>query len=377
MVSVLVITTACNKNKARINGTITDAPKNSVLYISNLEMVGQKALDSTVLEKDGEFSFKLKCEQTSFFVLSLNKKNISLLAEPGDKITINSTAADFGYRYQVLGSSNSGLMQLLAEKLHETQVKMKKLQEDYAVAEKGGNVALQDSINKQFTSLLATHKRFIVDFIIKNLTSPISIAAVYQELEPGIYVLNTTRDLQYIKLVSDSLKKYYPKMPQVQALWAEREKLLSQYNEMRLREMAKGKARNYPDIKLPDSSGKDVSLSSLDGSKVIILSFWACKDENSNIMQNDLMRLYKIYADKGLKIYQVALNTEQGLWLKALEHYKQPWINVIDLSTKSIVSGNYNLQSLPENFVIGKEGKIVGRDLAGDDLEKAINQQLR
>jgi len=377
MLSVLVWGSSCNKHKVRIEGKITNAPGKSILYISNLATVGQKALDSTILSKDGEFSFKLACEQTSFYVLSLNKKNISLLAEPGDKISITSTANEFGYKYQVKGSYNSGLMQLLSEKLYDTQLEMKKLQTEYAQAEKSNNVALQDTLNKQYSSLLAKHKRFVVEFVLQNLTSPISLAAVYQELEPGLYVLNTTRDLQYIKLVSDSLKKYYPKMPQVQALWTEREQLLTQFNEQRLRAMSKGAVRNYPEIKLPDASGKEQVLSSLDGSKVIIISFWACNDENSDIMQNDLMRLYKLYADKGLKIYQVALEQDKRLWLSALAHYKQPWINVIDQSEKSIYAGTFNLQSLPENFVIGKDGKIVGRDLAGNELERAINQQLR
>lgn len=376
IVSVLILS-SCNKNKVRIEGTITNAPKNSVLYISNLATVGEKALDSTILEKDGEFNFKLACEQTSFYVLSLKSKNINLLADPGDKITINSTAEEFGYKYQVKGSVNSGLMQLLAEKLYETQIQMKKLQDEFTVAQKSGNTVLSDTISKQYDKLLVKHKRFIIEFILQNLTSPISIAAVYQELEPGSYVLSTTRDLQYIKLVSDSLKKYYPKMPQVQALWTEREKLLTQYNERRLQAMVKGQARNYPEITLPDSNGKEQSLSSLDGSKVIILSFWACNDKNSNLMQADLMRLYNLYSSKGLKVYQVALNTEKEVWISALQHYQQPWINVIDLNTKSIAAGNYNLQNLPENFVIGKDGKIVGRDLAGNDLEKAINQQLR
>ena len=377
MVSALVWGSSCNKHKVRINGTIDGAPKKSVLYISNLATVGQKALDSTILEKDGEFSFKLACEQTSFYVLSLNKKNINLLAEPGDKITINSTAADFGYKYQVKGSKNTGLMQLLAERLYETQLQMKKLQDEYIAAQKNANTNLTDTITKQYATLLAKHKRFIVEFILQNLTSPISIAAVYQELEPGTYVLNTTRDLQYIKLVSDSLKKYYPKMPQVKALWDEREQLLTQFNEKRLLSMIKGKSRNYPDIKLPDSKGNEQSLSSLDGSKVILLTFWVCNDENSNDMQHVLLRLHKLYADKGLKIFQVALEPNVQLWLSALKHFNEPWINVIDSSEKSIYLGTYNLQSNPSIFVIGKEGQIIARDVVGDELEKAINQQLR
>ena len=212
IVSALILS-SCNKNKVRIEGTITNAPKNSVLYISNLaNPVGEKALDSTILEKDGEFNFKLACEQTSFYVLSLKSKNINLLADPGDKITINSTAEEFGYKYQVKGSVNSGLMQLLAEKLYETQIQMKKLQDEFTAAQKSGNTVLSDTISKQYDKLLIKHKRFIIEFILQNLTSLLVLLLYIKNLNQVRMYLVPLAIYNISNLVSDSLKKYYPKM---------------------------------------------------------------------------------------------------------------------------------------------------------------------
>jgi peroxiredoxin len=376
--SLLILATACNKHKVIIEGTIDGLDSKTKLYLSELTIPGQKTIDSTEVNTKGHFRFKIDAQQPRFLVLSLKDQTITLLAEPGEKISIKTSSKQFGYGYKLKGSYESGLLQLLNEDLFDTQKQIDSLQLAYNNAQKNNNKVLSDTISTHYEQLVKKHKRFLIEYILQNLTSPVSIAAIYQEITPGNYVLNTVRDLQYVKLVSDSLKKYHPEMPQVKALLSERERLLSQYSEMKLRAMAsKGETRNYPDIQLPDANGVEQKLSSLDGN-IIVLAFWTSTDENSTLMQSDLFALYREFGPKGLKIYQVSFDSNKNEWSKFIAKYNEPWTNVIDVrSSASPYLGIFNLQSIPSNFVIGKKGIIVGRDISGNELKKVVQQQFR
>jgi peroxiredoxin len=376
--SLLILATACNKHKVIIEGSIDELDGKTKLYLAELTIPGQKTIDSTEVSFKGHFRFKVDAQQPRFLVLTLKDQTITLLVEPGEKISINTSSKHFGYGYKLKGSYESGLLQLLNEDLYDTQKDIDSLQLAYDNAQKSNNKALSDTISNHYNQLIKKHKRFLIEYILQNLTSPVSIAAIYQEITPGSYVLNTVRDLQYVKLVSDSLKKYHPEMPQVKALLSERERLLSQYSEMKLRALAsKGETRSYPDIELPDANGTNQKLSSLDGN-VIVLAFWTSTDENSTLMQSDLFSLYREFGSKGLKIYQVSFDSNQNDWARTMAKYNEPWINVIDIrSNVSPYLGIFNLQSVPSNFVIGKKGDIVGRDISGNDLKKVVQQQFR
>jgi hypothetical protein len=64
-------------------------------------------------------------------------------------------------------------------------------------------------------------------------------------------------------------------------------------------------------------------------------------------------------------------------WVRAIEYEELPWINVSDLNyPESVVTGNYNIKSLPANYLINKSGVIVGKNLSIDDLNSRIPDLL-
>ncbi|MFL5772674.1 MAG: peroxiredoxin family protein, partial [Flavisolibacter sp.] len=60
-------------------------------------------------------------------------------------------------------------------------------------------------------------------------------------------------------------------------------------------------------------------------------------------------------------------------WMKAVQADKLTWNHVSDLQQwNNAVAQLYHVQSIPGNFLIDPNGKIIARDLRGEDLEKKL-----
>lgn len=123
-----------------------------------------------------------------------------------------------------------------------------------------------------------------------------------------------------------------------------------------------------PDFALADTSGKKIALSELKG-KYVLLDFWAawckpCRDENPNVVQ-----AFKTYKNKGFTVFGVSLDKERKSWLKAIQDDELQWQHVSDLKFwGSEAAALYGITSIPRNFLLDPNGKIIGRDLRGQDL---------
>ncbi|MES2734113.1 MAG: TlpA disulfide reductase family protein [Bacteroidota bacterium] len=132
-----------------------------------------------------------------------------------------------------------------------------------------------------------------------------------------------------------------------------------------------------PDIELPTPEGKKLKLSSLRG-KVVLLDFWAswcgpCRHENPVTVA-----AYEKYKDKGFTVFSVSLDRSKAKWLQAIKADNLTWENhVSDLQFwDSAAASQYSIESIPATFLIDTNGKIIGKDLRGNDLEKALHKVL-
>ncbi|MEP7322311.1 MAG: TlpA disulfide reductase family protein [Saprospiraceae bacterium] len=134
-----------------------------------------------------------------------------------------------------------------------------------------------------------------------------------------------------------------------------------------------------PNISLPDPEGKNIELKSLRG-KVVLLDFWAswcgpCRRENPNVVN-----IYNKYKDKGFTVYSVSLDRPGAKenWKEAIAADHLTWPNhVSDLQHWNSAAGRtYGIQSIPQTFLLNKEGVIVATNLRGEALEPAIKKYL-
>lgn len=130
-----------------------------------------------------------------------------------------------------------------------------------------------------------------------------------------------------------------------------------------------------PDFVQNDTTGKPVKLSDFRG-KYVLLDFWAswcapCRAENPN-----LLAAYNKYSARNFTILGVSLDDENGrrAWLGAVKHDNLPWTQTSELkgfSSKAAVL--YGVTAIPMNFLIDPKGKIIARNLRGEELEKKLS----
>ena len=80
----------------------------------------------------------------------------------------------------------------------------------------------------------------------------------------------------------------------------------------------------------------------------------------------------------GFEVYQVAIDTSKAIWITAVQEQQLPWVSVSDLRGRgSAALGLYNVQKLPTNFLIDRNGTIVARDIYGEKLERELDELTR
>lgn len=132
------------------------------------------------------------------------------------------------------------------------------------------------------------------------------------------------------------------------------------------------------DFTQADTSGVPVSLSSFRG-KYVLLDFWAswcgpCRQENPTVVAN-----YQKFSPKNFTVLGVSLDRpgQKDKWLQAIYKDNLTWTHVSDLQFwNNAVAQQYRVQGIPQNFLIGPDGKILAKNLRGPALEQKLCEVL-
>ncbi len=91
-----------------------------------------------------------------------------------------------------------------------------------------------------------------------------------------------------------------------------------------------------------------------------------------------MVNAYNRFKSKNFTVLGVSLDREKAAWLKAISDDKLTWTHVSDLKFWSNeVAQKYKVQSIPQNFLVGPDGKILAANLRGEQLISQLESLLK
>ncbi|HEX2920821.1 MAG TPA: TlpA disulfide reductase family protein [Bacteroidales bacterium] len=374
---VLLAFSGCkSKDSFTINGTIK-GEKENYIQINKLDVDIPVFLDSVKVAKNGNFRFRIEAENPDFYQVGFSSSNfVTLLAKPGEKIDLTFNGKKLYDNFEVEGSEGTSQLKLLDKNLEITKKRLDSLVLIYnrEMSQPDFETSRGPELRELYNNALKEQRKRSIGFIIENPASFASIKALYQKINDEDYVLNQTRDLQYMKIVSDTLSKYYPNSKHVKALTSDLNNGIGKMNA----EMLKAMFNDLPEAELNpdlnDINGKRVSLSSLQG-KYVLLTFWSVASNSCIEENNQLKDLYRKYKNKGFEIYQINIDPNEAAWKSAVRFDELPWISVREDDTMKLpIARLFNVTALPTNYLFDREGKIIGSNLHGKALQIKLGQ---
>lgn len=133
----------------------------------------------------------------------------------------------------------------------------------------------------------------------------------------------------------------------------------------------------FPDFFVTSFDGKKLATTDYKG-KVLMIDFWATWCPPCRAEVPDIVNIYKKFHTQGYEIIGVSLDYDTNKLTSFIKNYDMPWPQFCDQNgwTNSLVT-KYGIDAIPATILIGKDGKIIDKNLLGPDLESAIQKALQ
>lgn len=360
LVSSLVLTS--NAQQLKLSGNIKGLPDSTTVYLGAL---GNTQPDST-FSKNGRFAFNLPVSEGDLYLLQTGKnrrdENAIMLL-----YLQNGTVAVSGKGPLLKEATLSGSPFIKEYNDFQNKLKADEIIKNSPVVTKQYNDAYQkkDSVTMallkpELKRLDSVRKLIAQQWFDAHPASPVSSFVLYwylhrdksmEELEAALNVLSP-------EAKANALAKRMQNSIDVSKITAV--------------------GKPAPDFTQNDTLGKPVALKDFRG-KYVLVDFWAswcvpCRAENPNVV-----KAFGKYKEKNFTVLSVSLDQPTGKekWIKAIHDDKLSWTHVSDLKYwDNEVAKQYDIRSIPANLLVDANGKIIAKDLRGEELEKKLQEVL-
>jgi thiol-disulfide isomerase/thioredoxin len=372
---IFSLLTGCKSKTFQITGKLENHVQGEYLFLDELKSSSLETIDSVKIDPDGNFSFEEDIDFPKFYLLKLTESNfLTMLIEPGEKIEINAHSDSLSIPVSVSGSEGTRLIRDYNIKLRETIGKLGTLNDVYMQFLNSPELpAVIEKLDSTAQVIISEMNVYTKKYIDDNISTLASLIALYQQIAPGVYVLNAVEDIKYYTKVDSALTILYPQSEPVKALHEQVKELVASLGVDVTAANLLVVGSVAPEIALPSPEGDTIKLSSERGN-IVLLDFWAawcspCRLENPN-----LVVAYNKYHSKGFEIFQVSLDKTKDDWIKGIKDDNLGrWIHVSDVKYwNSIVVPLYKIEGIPYNFLLDKDGRIIASNLRGTELQNKL-----
>jgi len=207
---------------------------------------------------------------------------------------------------------------------------------------------------KEFDALLATHKGEQTEDVAQILFMK---AVIYQMV-----------DAAKGKALGEQLKREFPDSAAVQ--------MLKQQEAAEKVRAALAEGTKLPDFSEQDLNGQPLAVANYRG-KVVLVDFWAtwcepCVQEIPNVVKT-----YQAHHKDGIEIMGISLDGDRQKLISFTKEKHMTWAQYCDgQGPQNKLAAKYGVDSIPATYLLDRHGTIVGKDLRGDALERAVAEAL-
>lgn len=368
----MVCSTFAQKGKTvTFTGTVKfpDTENKYPIYLGKYEGEGFKrafkAIDSTKLDANNNFSFKVPADKPDFYQVRVYYFDRIDFWANNDNIHVNVRGIDTAkmkiknppYIYMENTSAENDVINDV------NLVSYLDYQQMIAVGQEQWKAGLSKDtlwINymKDGYDRISKDRDFRIKYLINK----------YKDQPTVLYALNSLnpkRERELIMSTLDNLTKKFPNLDQAKNRKKEILDGIAQAEKI-------ADGQKTPDFAYPDVNGKKWGPKDFKG-KYLIIDFWAswcgpCRQEIPHLKE-----VYKKYKDQGLEILSVSVDAKPADWKKAMAEERMSWPQINAVESKPVMAA-YLFSGIPYLVVVDKEGKIVEKNVRGESLDKAMKK---
>ena len=359
--------TSSNAQHANITGTIHLTEPVQTLYLSYIAG-GKRVTDSAKLNSD-KFHFTVKVAEPTLSELSVRFPPVEPDGRPRierttffmEPASIHISVKDSMQLAKITGSKSEKSFEALQKREKPYNEKEEAMNHQYMDYRASNDTAAMKNLEDEFDKLSKEKDEKVYhQYIIKNPGSPVAL-----------YALNQYAGYEMDAKKVESLFKMLPAATRTLPSGIAFKKRIDIAKKTGIGAYAINFTQN-------DTLDKPVSLSHFKG-KYMLLDFWAswcgpCRAENPNVV-----KAFNQYEDKNFTVLSVSLDQpgKKQAWLDAIHKDGLAWTHVSDLKFwDNAVAKKYGIRAIPQNFLIDPTGKIIAKNIRGEELQKKLKEVM-